>query len=165
MPTSNIKPQTSSRVSRLTLCVLCFTLYVVLGSCKTYWPTEARTFEPSLAIEALLVDGQPVDSVWVRLSYGILESQPKTQKVYDSAFIVVYTGSKSDTLAAKDSLPNCFQASDANFMVRTGETYYLYAEIYNAEVETLKVRARTTVPDSFSCVPLASVWLADTTKA
>jgi hypothetical protein len=137
---------------------------VVLLSCSTYWPTEAKKFKPEFAVECLLVQGQPIDSVWIRLSYDILEAQEPTQPLYDSAFIVVYTANDSDTLIAKDTLPNCFYSKDSLETVQCGETYYLYAAVYKKGIDTVIMRAQTTVPDSFSCIPLGAVWLKDTTK-
>ncbi|MFP4521064.1 MAG: hypothetical protein ACLFQK_02865 [Fibrobacterota bacterium] len=133
----------------------------MISGCGTYWPEESKKFVPEFGIDAFLVSGKSIDSVWVRLSYDILEAQPDSAPVYDSVFITVSGNGFTDTLISKDSLPNCFYSEDTSNIIMPGETYELYAEIYKAGVDTVSGTAKTTVPDTFSCLTLVPAWAVE----
>jgi hypothetical protein len=153
-----------TRSSYFPFCIFHFAFFIVLFlcGCSTYWPTESRKFSPEFGVEGLLVDGRKIDSIWISLSYDILEAQPADQPVYDSAIVIISTDTYDDTLVSYDTLPNCFY-SILDSTVKSGLTYHLYAKAWKEGVDTAEMTAMTTVPDSFSCVPMAPRWVTDTT--
>ncbi|HLP18396.1 MAG TPA: DUF4249 family protein [Bacteroidota bacterium] len=109
-------------------------------------PTDTNTFSDQLVVNAFLIGGQPIDSVFVQKTGRVTELYTEEQSAVNNAIVIITGNNTVDTLAADPLHPGHYASTHRDRRVQPGASYSLLVKVQGYG----DVTGSTSVPDTFS---------------
>ncbi len=135
--------------------ILLSTFFVFVFYCTLPNPQNA-TYEKTVSINAMLIAGKTIDSLWVTRTWSLDDIYDSTQVIVDTeaSVIIVYEGDDISTSKELDTLKahvftgnylhDCFYGTK---IIKPKTRYGIYAELVLVSGDTFVLTASTFVPD------------------